>query len=135
VEGVQGSHSVHALELGGEDLVHIWRARISEQHRDCAGQVRLGGWSMRGVGESRRSSQIPVPDQVVRMGLAGGELVAVVRVALVAKGRVGLGMLHGRQEGTTEVLTVFVIGSMGVDVTLVRTQRLEKCRGWIWGRC
>jgi hypothetical protein len=69
------------------------------------------------------------------MGSVGGGVVAVERVALVAKERVVLGMLRGQREGMTEVSTVLATGNMGVDVMLAGKQRLEKHRGWIWGRC
>jgi hypothetical protein len=51
---------------------------------------------MRGVGESRGRFQILVPVPVERMGWAGGELVAAVRVALVVKLQAVLGTLRGR---------------------------------------
>ncbi len=88
---------------------------------------------MRGVGEHPRSYQVLVP--VVRKDLVEDEPVAVERVALAAKERAVLGMLRGRQEDKTEVLTVLATGSMGADVTLARRQRREKHRGSILGRC
>jgi hypothetical protein len=132
VVGLRGSHSVLALEHG--DLVHISRARIGAwaQRRDCVGQGRLEGLLMKDAVGSRRSSQILA--QAARMDSVRGELVAVERVASVAKEQAVSGTLRGQQVDKIEVSMVLATGNMGSDVMSAGKRRLETHMSWTWGR-
>jgi hypothetical protein len=127
VAGQEDSHSAAAPEL--EDLVHILQARIEArvQHTDFGERGQLAGWSMRDVEEARRSSRVLA--LVARMGLLGGELVAVETAAVVVKGQVVLGTLRGQQEDKTAVSTAPAVANMGVDVRVAETQRQAMRKG------
>lgn len=118
-----------------EDPVHISWARIEvqAQHMDCVEQGRPGVSSKRDVAELRCSFQVRA--LVARRRLFGDELAAVERAAVVVKEQAVLGMVRGQQEDRTEVSTVLVIGNMAVGVVRVGMQRLERHKGWTWGRC
>ncbi len=118
-----------------EDLGHISPARIvvRVQHTDCVEQGRLGVRSERDVVELRSSSQVLA--LAARRHLVGDELVAVERAALVVKKQAVWGMLRGQQEDRTEVSKALAIGNMAVDVMGAGMQRLERHKGWTWGRC